>query len=243
MKILLVQDEAVTLRIMTSILEKDGYKVLEATSVTEALKILKQEKQVDLIITDGMLPGIDGFQFLDMLNDDSRFNRIPTIMCTVLNDKGSVSRAIRLGAKGYITKPIDKDILLNKVYNVIDNYITTILLVDEKTTILSVLTSILGRKGYKIISAGDATEALEIMKTNKVKLVISNVDLPGLSGIELLKRIKADYPGTPVIIITSRAWKSRQKDVSAIGADGFIAKPFRSDEILYQVKTLLDKNT
>ena len=240
MKILLVEDEAVTLRIMTSILENGGYRVLAATSVTEALKILKQEKKIDLIITDGMLPGIDGFQFLDMLNNNNRFNRIPTIMCTVLNDKVSVNRAVHLGAKGYITKPINKDVLLCKVSEVIDNYITTILLVDDEATIVSVLSSILSRQGYKVMSARDAAAALEVMNATMVRMVISNVDLPGMSGIELLKKIKADYPGTPVIIITGRTWESRQENVKAIGADGSISKPFRSNEILYQVKALLD---
>jgi len=242
MKILLVEEDAVNLRIMTSILEKGDYKVLAATSVTEALKILKQEKQVDLIITDGMLPGIDGFQFLELLNNDSRFNRIPAIMCTILNDQGSVNRAIRLGARGYITKPVNKDVLLSKVSEIIDNYITSILLVDEEATILAILSSILGRKGYKVLIARDATEALEILKTDEVKLVISDVVLPGMSGIELLKKVKADYPEIPVIIITGRTWESRQEDVQALGANGFIAKPFRSNEILYQVKNLIDKH-
>jgi len=106
--ILLVDDERMNLKILETILRRGGYQFLEAESGEEALKLLEREN-VDLILLDLMMPGMDGFQTLEKIKQNPSTTFIPVIIASALKDSIDIEKGLELGANDYFTKPLSDD--------------------------------------------------------------------------------------------------------------------------------------
>lgn len=112
-KILIVDDE-ISGRLLEYNLEKEGYEVYSATNGKEA--IVKAEKaKPDLIITDIMMPRMDGFEFLGRLRSDKKTRAIPVVFVTARGQASDIKNGLKLGVDAYITKPFDTQDLLKKI--------------------------------------------------------------------------------------------------------------------------------
>jgi len=239
MSILIVEDDPVTLKVIDKTLKKSEYETLLAQSVKEAIALLESNSSITLIISDIMMPEADGFELLKFRQSFLRISKIPILMCTALGDKESVTKSISMGANDYLVKPIQKDILLSKVKKLLNKTIKKLLLIDDDKIILNILTNIVEHEGYESLKAQSAEDAIELMKSSKVDLIISDIVLPQMNGLELLVSIKENNPNIPVILITGHSGKYQEKDVMSAGADGFITKPFRNLEILRKIESLI----
>jgi CheY-like chemotaxis protein len=113
-KILLVEDNPVNRRLAGFLLRSNGYQVLAATTAQEAFDLLKAERP-DLILMDIQLPGMNGLDVTKRLKEDPATRDIPVLAVTSYAMKGDREKALAAGCAGYITKPIDKTILLKEV--------------------------------------------------------------------------------------------------------------------------------
>lgn len=113
-----------------------------------------------------------------------------------------------------------------------------VLIVDDEETIRTVLKRILDREGYQVIQASNGLEALDRMKEQPAQFVISDINMPELDGLELLVKLKDKYPETKVLMITGYGTEYSPTMVVSAGADYFIAKPFRPDEIATTLKLM-----
>jgi CheY-like chemotaxis protein len=111
--VLLVEDNFDTQDALKSLLELKGYRVVTAFDGREALSILRQGLKPGLILLDLMMPGMDGFQFINEKRDDPRIAAIPVIIYSGHHD--AEANAVRLGANAYFQKPIDVDNLLKLI--------------------------------------------------------------------------------------------------------------------------------
>jgi DNA-binding NtrC family response regulator len=107
----------------------------------------------------------------------------------------------------------------------------SILVVDDEEMMRSLLEKILSREGYQIKTAEDGVAALEVLKTEKIDLIISDMKMPRMNGFELLKIVKEEHPGIGVIIMTAYGDTYTVKDALLLGADEYVTKPFKSYEI------------
>ncbi|MCK4573063.1 MAG: response regulator [candidate division Zixibacteria bacterium] len=107
----------------------------------------------------------------------------------------------------------------------------SVLVVDDEEMMRNLLEKILKREGYQVVAAGDGIEALDLLRRQQISLVISDMKMPRMNGLQLLKRIKADYPEVGVIIMTAYGDTYTIKDALLLGADEYITKPFKSYEI------------
>ncbi|MFH1931117.1 MAG: sigma-54 dependent transcriptional regulator [Pseudomonadota bacterium] len=116
----------------------------------------------------------------------------------------------------------------------------TILIVDDEKNYLLVLEALLGPEGYEIITAGNAHDALRSVREADLDLVITDVKMPGMNGIELLEESKKIKPELPVIIMT--AYGSIEMAVEAMkkNAYDYITKPFQNEQLKLTVKKALD---
>jgi two-component system cell cycle response regulator len=106
--VLLVDDEKMNLRILRTILRKGNYRFLEAESGEDALKVMERE-DVDLIVLDLMMPGMDGFQTLEVIKQNPYTTFIPVIIASALKDSVDIEKGLELGANDYFTKPLSDD--------------------------------------------------------------------------------------------------------------------------------------
>jgi CheY-like chemotaxis protein len=121
MIVMIVEDEKTSRFLLHKILSTSGYDVIEAWSGTEALKKLREGEKPDVIISDIMMPVMDGLSFVQHLKDDPELTDIPVILCSALHDKETVMRAGKLGVKHYITKPLIADNIIEQVRKIIEN--------------------------------------------------------------------------------------------------------------------------
>lgn len=239
MKVLLVEDDPAALKVIKTTLEKAEYDVIMANSRRSAIDELSGRSLFDVIICALYMPGMDGFQFLEYLQSSPRYNKIPVLVISAQHDRDSVVRSIELGAKDFIVKPVDPKILLTKIQHVLERCIKAILVVDDDPLIREVLKKIVEREGYKAITANSPEEALEKFDSKKIGLVISDIDMPGMDGLELMKKIKEKDKKVPVFVITGKSNKYDKHDVIEAGADGYITKPFKNFEIARRVAAVL----
>jgi len=111
-----------------------------------------------------------------------------------------------------------------------------VLIVDDSAAIRKILQRMLGQAGFplgKIHEAGDGLEALEKIKSHGAHLVLSDINMPNMDGIQLLHELKAsvEYRHIPVIMITTEGGESKVMEAVQLGATGYVRKPFTADQI------------
>ncbi|MDQ3067177.1 MAG: response regulator [Actinomycetota bacterium] len=114
----------------------------------------------------------------------------------------------------------------------------TILVCDDDPSLRELVRAVLGTR-YRFVEAADGAEALALAREERPDLIVLDVMLPGLSGIEVLEALRRDEElhSTKVVVIT--AWSHAEIDAELAGADGFISKPFDPDELSSAVEGLL----
>ena len=116
----------------------------------------------------------------------------------------------------------------------------TILVIDDDPEILSFVSKQL-QNTYKIITATNGKEALDILETESVNLIVSDVMMPEIDGFELCKRLKnnINYSHIPIILLTARATLQSKIEGIELGSDAYIEKPFSTEYLLVKIATLL----
>lgn len=112
----------------------------------------------------------------------------------------------------------------------------TVLLVDDEPDFLSVVTRRLERRDMRVHSAGSGEEALALLETHLVDAVVLDVKMPGMDGIETLKRIKAAHPDMEVIMLTGHADLEVAISGMALGAFDYLLKPADIDELMFKLR-------
>ncbi len=116
-----------------------------------------------------------------------------------------------------------------------------ILVAEDEETLRELLKDALADKGYRVITAGSGTEALFLLSINSdVAMVLSDLGLPELDGIEVLRRIKQGNPGVTVILASGFMAPEEAAKIERLQVDGFIQKPYRVDEVTRKVREILD---
>jgi CheY-like chemotaxis protein len=102
-----------------------------------------------------------------------------------------------------------------------------ILIVDDNPTNLKLVTYLMQQHGYDVTTAGDADDAIASIKTSLPDLILMDVQLPGIDGLELTRRLKADPTTKPIVVIavTAYAMKGDQEKALAAGCDDYVTKP------------------
>ncbi len=111
-----------------------------------------------------------------------------------------------------------------------------VLVVDDNTEQVNILNKILTREGYRVSSAANGVEALKIVETSNVDVLITDMSMPEMDGITLLKKAKVIKKDLPVIIITAFGEWGPYAEALREGAADFLSKPFKLDEILKVLK-------
>ncbi len=116
-----------------------------------------------------------------------------------------------------------------------------ILVVDDESHIVKMVESRLQANGYEVISAADGDEGLKLARSESPDLIILDLMLPKLDGYKICRMLKFDekYRHIPVIMFSARAQETDRKLGMETGADAYIVKPFKSEEMLAKIRELL----
>jgi DNA-binding response OmpR family regulator len=116
-----------------------------------------------------------------------------------------------------------------------------VLVADDEEDILQLVRRVLERAGFEVMVARDGVQALELAKTRTPAAAVLDVTMPGLDGLEVVRQLRADPAtvGVKVLILTARAQQADIDRATAAGADDYLAKPFRPDDLRARIEALL----
>ena len=117
----------------------------------------------------------------------------------------------------------------------------TVLICDDEENLRRLLRASLGEEPYRIVEASNGDEALELARRLGPDVILLDMMMPGRSGLEVLREVRADpaLAQTPVIMVTARTQASDRNAIAQAGADGYLAKPFLIPELRAKVEQLL----
>ena len=119
-KILVIDDSNTNIVLLEAILETRGYKIMTALSVKEAIPMIEKELP-DLILLDLLMPEVNGFDFLEKIKNEEKFQGIPVIIVSALTDDENINRTMEMGAVEFIKKPVNIERLVSRVENVLES--------------------------------------------------------------------------------------------------------------------------
>jgi len=131
--------------------------------------------------------------------------------------------------------------LAKKMENSESIHKSRILVVDDEAVVQQVVLDFLEMKGFEVVGADNGKEAIERLSETHFDLVLSDIRMPEMDGLELLKNVKKNYPGIGMIMFTGFADIHAAVDAMKLGAYDYVAKPFNFDELLINVERALEK--
>ncbi|KAA1057137.1 response regulator [Azospirillum argentinense] len=114
-----------------------------------------------------------------------------------------------------------------------------VLVVDDEPPIRRFLRTTLSAQGYDIAEAEDGAGALEAVRRRPPDLLVLDLGLPGIGGLEVIRRLRADGVAAPIIVLSSRADEAGKVEALDLGADDYVTKPFGMDELLARIRAAL----
>ncbi len=117
----------------------------------------------------------------------------------------------------------------------------TILTVDDSASMRQMVTFTLTGAGFEVVEAVDGKDGMAKIAANKVNMVITDLNMPNMDGIEMVRNIRAipEYKFIPIILLTTESQDERKKEGKAAGATGWIVKPFKPEQLLGVIKKVL----
>lgn len=248
-RILIIEDNATNMELMVYLLRAFGYTPLAAYDGEEGVRMARSELP-DLIICDVHLPKLDGYGVVAELKKDPLLRKIPALAVTALAMVGDRERLLEAGFNGYIGKPIEPDLFVAELESFlpgapstpVKNDIATILIVDDHVLNREFLTALLGYSGHRLLEAANGVDALEVMRTERPDLIISDILMPNMDGYEFVTRVHEDAALADVPIIFYTATYREQEAIllaQACGVRWVLPKPSDPELIVRTVNEAL----
>ena len=250
--ILLVEDNEAIVVQMKDILLQEGYHIMVAHNGNEALKQIEQQIP-DAMILDLMMPEVDGFEVLKRIRNEEKTDHLPVIILTAKYvTKQELAFLKNNGIHQLIQKgDINKDQLLSTVARMMfpDSVLVNtpivkpaklpvtgtplVLVVEDNPDNMITIKALLDGK-CQIIEAEDGRTGVEMARTQQPHLILMDIALPGMNGIEALNEIRKEekLEMVPIIAVSASAMKGDREDFIALGFDGYISKPI--DNVLFE---------
>ena len=254
-RLLIVDDHPNTAAMLARVLSKfeTPVEIITASGGEEAIKMIG-DRGVDILITDFMMPGVNGLELIERLKGSQKPAHI--ILITAYDTPGLAVSARRLNVQDYLVKPVQPEKIRGIVGKVIDELRPTfvqrkqdqfkrefkILVADDNPDNLRLLSSRLQNEGYLFTPAWDGDETLGKIRAEQPDLILLDVNMPKKDGFQVLEEIRADpaLAHIPVIIIS--AARIGPKDIReglTLGADDYVIKPFDWRELAARIQSKL----
>ena len=118
---------------------------------------------------------------------------------------------------------------------------TTVLVAEDDDLIRNIFVEIIKGESFNVIQAADGQKALNLIADNRVDMVITDIKMPLMNGLDLLAAIKREHPKLPVIVITGFNSEYSEQDALAAGADAYLTKPFKVADVAVMLRSMYQR--
>jgi len=262
--VLIVDDDQSMLAMLASMLKGLHLNPLTAVDGADGLEKIKTSK-VDLIITDLMMPNMDGFALAEKIQDNPEYGSAIIMMLCSTGIRGDSGRCRKLGLKAYLTKPVKQSTLLDAIrlalgiaperqseaplitkHSLIQERPRFNLLLAEDNPINQKLAvKILENHGHRVTVVPNGEEAVAASKTKFFDLILMDVQMPRLDGFQATRRIREQEKESgghiPIVAITANAMPGDREQCLAAGMDEYSAKPLNPVALLQTIELVMEK--
>ena len=243
-----LSDDPSVVELLDSVASHAGYGLLRATD-EDSLVALAGTGGPALMIIDVLTGGVDAFDVIDRVRADPRTAAVPIVVLTGeamtsdskqrlygqidrVANKSELNRSTLLGLIHTAMSPEDREK---------DASGALILIVEDNEITLTLLRDVLSANGYRTLEASSAEDALTLARSEVPRLILMDVQLPGMDGLAALRALRAmpETKGTPVIAVTAFAMKDDRERLLSAGFDGYLEKPVNVRELPSFLRTYL----
>jgi signal transduction histidine kinase/CheY-like chemotaxis protein len=260
-KVLVVDDNRTNRRILEGMLIRWQMKATSVDGGREALVQLSEAREAGepygLILTDMHMPDMDGFALVEEIRQRPELATATIMMLTSAGHRGDAARCQELGVAAYLLKPIRQSELREAIARVLGareqdgaiplitrfslsdarepNGFLRVLLAEDNLVNQRLAVRLLEKRGHQVVVAATGLEALRALEKEKFDLVLMDVQMPEMDGLEATIAIRNKEKSTglhqPVVAVTAHAMKGDREKCLAGGMDGYLTKPIRPQDL------------
>jgi two-component system, sensor histidine kinase and response regulator len=265
-RVLIVDDNATNRRLLEEWLRRWGLQFTAVASGHEAWARLCQEQAAgrpfDLVLTDAHMPEMDGLQLITQIRQTAPLAGTQILLLSSSDQPGYLSRCLELGVASCLLKPLDQRELFEAMGRAIGETACRqlppetpatrptphvrplrILLAEDSLFNQKLAIAILSKQGHEVVVAQNGEAAVAAVAAERFDLVLMDVQMPELDGLEATRLIRASEQGggrrVPIIAMTAHALKGDREQCLAAGMDAYVAKPLHARDLLDAIVALV----
>jgi len=238
-RVLVVDDDDDFRVLIRSQLNNAGYEVLDARDAASAMHIARTMRP-DVITVDLLMPGLDGWDFIERLRGEEALSRIPVVVVSGVPEATESQR--RPEGVAVVTKGEGLDHLLREIGQSLGNRRgATVLVAEDDADLRGVLAAALTRNGHRVVPARDGAEALATIEREHVDLIVLDLVMPNIDGYEVLARLKSSDRDSriPVVVVSGADRSASELRSLRLGANVYLTKPIEAAALTEEVTRLL----
>jgi CheY-like chemotaxis protein/signal transduction histidine kinase len=266
-RLLIVEDNEVEQLSIRELLHHDDIEIVTTDTGAGALSTLR-EAPYDCVVLDLRLPDMSGFEVLDQIRCDEALSNVPVVVFTGRELSAEEDAELHTMARSIVVKgvesperlldetalflhrvitelPVEKQRMLEKLNSSDEDLIgKTALLVDDDARNIFALSSVLERRGMKVLTATTGREAVTLVESNpEIAIVLMDIMMPQMDGYQTIGAIRENpaFLRLPIIALTAKAMKGDREKCLEAGASDYLAKPVNTDQLLLAIRMWLHR--
>jgi CheY-like chemotaxis protein/signal transduction histidine kinase/HAMP domain-containing protein len=266
-RLLIVEDNAAEQLSIRELLHHDDIEIVAADTGAGALAELR-ENPCDCVVLDLRLPDMSGFEVLEQIRNDEELSGVPVVVFTGRELSAEDDAELHTMARSIVVKgvesperlldetslflhrvitelPIEKQRMLEKLNSSDEDLVgKTALLVDDDARNIFALSSVLERRGMKVLTATTGSEAVALVESNpSIAIVLMDIMMPQMDGYQTIGVIRQNpsFGRLPIIALTAKAMKGDREKCLEAGASDYLAKPVNTEQLLLAIRMWLHR--
>ena len=245
----------------------DDIEIISTGTGKEALSILR-DQPCDCVVLDLRLPDMTGFDVLEHIREDASLSDVPVVVFTGRELSAEEDAQLHTMARSIVVKgvesperlldetalflhrvvedlPVEKQKMLERLHSSDEDLVgRTVLLVDDDARNIFALSSLLERRGMRVLTATTGREAIDLVNSSPdLALVLMDIMMPEMDGYQTMQRIREEpqHRRLPIIALTAKAMKGDREKCLEAGASDYLAKPVNTEQLMSALRMWLHR--
>ncbi|HEY3329582.1 MAG TPA: response regulator [Capsulimonadaceae bacterium] len=264
--VLVVDDNATNRRILEEILGNWGMKPTVVSTGADALRAMSRATDLGepfaVVLLDSMMPDVDGFMLVESIKQHPELTSATLMMLSSADRAGDAARCRQMGISSYLTKPIKQSTLFDAIVSSVMTSLLTqrsapveipkthtetvrplnLLLAEDNAVNQRLAARILEKRGHTVTIANNGLEAVEAVRRERFDLIVMDVQMPEMDGLEATAAIrnleKETKDHIPIVALTAHAMKGDRERCLDAGMDFYVSKPIQPQELIEVIDSL-----